>query len=489
MLDEATLHGRARLGVILLAGRTVLQQLTILVGTVYLARLLGPREFGAFWIVQFALSFFTLFGDAGLGAALIQKKDDATQEELSSVFWFQVLLGIAVAAVISSLAPWIVSFWPDLPSGAPQMLRILSLELLLTALRVIPAILLERELLFGKLALLDLVLTISFYGSAVVLAHLGYGTDALVAGVLIQAAAGIVTAYSLRPWLPSFRLSPRILRPVLTFGVVFQAKHIIGFVNGAVMPLYAGRALGSYALGIVTWSQNTAFFPLRVVDILGRVNFPLLSRLQHDPQAFARSLERTIQLCATITLLFVALFLGLGPAIVQIIYGQKWVPALPTLYVFATAISVGFLVPIINGALDALGQPRVMMRLGMYWTVLNWTAVTIVMQFREDGLSFSLAYCIHILFGNLAAVFAVKKLLPGTRLWPRVLTASIAALAAAMIARFALLPWATGPLTLSAAALATTALFGVTVALLDRSVLADLRAMVQSSHKSARNGA
>jgi O-antigen/teichoic acid export membrane protein len=489
MLDEATLHGRARRGVILLAGRTVLQQLTILVGTVYLARLLGPREFGAFWIVQFALSFFTLFGDAGLGAALIQKKDDATQEELSSVFWFQVLLGIAVAAAISLLAPWIVGFWPDLPSGAPQMLRILSLELLLTSLRVVPAILLERELLFGKLALLDLVLTISFYGSAVVLAHLGYGAYALVAGVLIQAVAGIVTAYSLRPWFPSFRLNPRILRPVLRFGVVFQAKHIIGFVNGAVMPLYAGRALGSYALGVVTWSQNTAFFPLRIVDILGRVNFPLLSRLQHDPQAFARSLERSIQLCATITLLFVALFLGLGPAIVQVIYGEKWVPALPTLYVFAAAISVGFLVPIINGALDALGQPRVMMRLGMYWTILNWTAVTIVMQFREDGFSFSLAYCIHILFGNLAAVFAVKKLLPGARLWPRVRTASIAALATAMIARFALLPWTTGPLTLTGGALATVALFGAMVALLDRSVLVELRAIVQGSQKSARNGA
>jgi O-antigen/teichoic acid export membrane protein len=488
MLDEATLHGRARVGAVLLAGRTVLQQLTILVGTVYLARLLGPREFGAFWIVQFALSFFTIFGDAGLGAALIQKKDAATQEELSSVFWFQVLLGIFVALVVSSLAPWIVTFWADLPKGADQMLRALSLELLLTSLRVIPAILLERELLFGRLAVLDLVLTIAFYGSAVVLAHLGFGPYALVAGVLIQGVAGIVTAYSFRPWLPSFQFNTAILQPVLKFGVAFQVKYIIGFVNGAVMPLYAGRALGSYALGIVTWSQNTAFFPLRIVDILGRVNFPLLSRLQDDRQAFARSIERTMQVCATVTLLFVALFMGLGPAVVQVIYGDKWMPALPTLYVFAAAISVGFLVPIINGAIDAIGQPRVMMRLGVYWAIINWIAVTTVMQFRNDALSFSLAYCVHILFGNLAAVFAIKKLLPSARLWPRLRAATVSAVAAAIVARWVLLPWTKGPITLTAAVLTSIAVFGGIVMLLDRSVLVEIRALVQKNRKSAKNG-
>jgi PST family polysaccharide transporter len=483
-LDEATLRGRARLGVVLLAGRTVLQQLTILVGNVYLARLLGPREFGAFWIIQFALTFFTLFGDAGLGAALIQKKEAATQEELSSVFWFQVGIGITVALIVSAAAPWVVTFWADLPEGAPSMLRALSLELLLTSLRVIPVILLERELLFGRLATLDLVLTFAFYGSAVGLAHLGYGPFALVAAALVQGAAGIVAAYSFRPWLPSLQCNTTILRPVIKFGAVFQAKHVIGFINGAVMPLYAGRALGSFSLGIVTWSQNTAFFPLRIVDILGRVNFPLLSRLQHDRRAFAQSFERTIQVCATITLLFVALVLGLGPAVVEVIYGDKWVPALPTFYVFAVAISVGFLVPIINGALDAIGQPRIMMRLGMYWAGINWAAVTTVMHFRSDPLAFSIAYCVHILFGNLAAVFAVKKVLPDAHVWPRIRAAGASAVVTAVVGRTLLLPLSRGPVTLSLAILGITAAFAGMVALLDKTVLVELRVMMRGQRSA-----
>ena len=66
------------MGVFALTARTVIQQLVTLVGNIYLARILGPADFGAFWIVQFALSFFVLFGDAGFGAALIQKKEPAT---------------------------------------------------------------------------------------------------------------------------------------------------------------------------------------------------------------------------------------------------------------------------------------------------------------------------------------------------------------------------------------------------------------------------
>jgi PST family polysaccharide transporter len=478
-LDHGTLQRRARLGVIVLGARSVVQELMTLGGNIYLARVLGPGEFGAFWIVQFALSFFVLFGDAGFGAALIQKKNAATQEELSSVFWAQLLLGLVVVLVVFVSAPSVVTFWPGLPKSGVWMLRALSLGLVFTASRVIPAILMERELLFGRLSFVDLVLTASFYGSAVVLAHLGYGPYALVVAVLVQGAAGSIAAIALRPWLPSLTLKPAVLRPILRFGLTFQAKHLVGFVNAAVMPLYAGTALGPYALGIVTWSQNTAFLPLQIVDILARVNFPLLSRLQHDRQAFADTLQRTIQVCATVTLFFVALFLGLGPAIVGVVYGDKWLPALPTLYVFAVAISIGFVVPIMSGAFDAIGKPHVMMRLGIAWTLLNWVAVFVAMHFRASALSFTLGYCVHILFGNLAVIFVVKSLLPGTRLWPRIRAGIATALGVAAITRFALLPWAKGPFTLSAAVLCSVGAFVLLLALLDREGLGMLVAMMR----------
>jgi O-antigen/teichoic acid export membrane protein len=484
-LDHEVLRRRAKLGVFLLAGRTALQQLMGLGGTVYLARVLGPGEFGAFWIVQFVLSFFMLFGDAGFGAALIQKKHEATNAELSSVFWAQLLLGVLVVLGVFVSAPYVVHLWPGLPTNGVWMLRALSLGLLLTSARVIPAILMERELHFGRLSVIDLVLTAAFNGVAVALAYLGYGSFALVGGVLAQGILGLITAFSLRPWWPELRFSREELRPILKFGLTFQAKNIVGFANAAVMPLYAGTALGAYALGIVTWSQNTAFFPLQLIAILARVNFPLLSRLQHDPSAFVQTLGRTVKVCASISLLFIGLFLGLGPAFVRVIYGAQWVPALPTLYVFALSLSIGFIVPIMGGALDALGHPQVMMRLGIYWTVINWIAVIVAIRLRADALGFSIGYCVHIVVGNLAVVFAVRRLLPEARIWRQMRAGCLGAVAVAALGRWLLLPWAKGPLTLALALLLALGTFALLLALLDREGLRDLTAMLRRKPASS----
>jgi O-antigen/teichoic acid export membrane protein len=184
--------------------------------------------------------------------------------------------------------------------------------------------------------------------------------------------------------------------------------------------------------------------------------------------------------CATLTLFAVALFLGLGPSVVRVLFGDKWMPALPMLYAFAVVSMVAFISPIMNGALDALGKPQVMMRLGIGWTILNWVACTVAMHIRSGALSFTIGYCVHILAGNLAVVFVIKQLIPDTRIWPKIRTAMLAGLGAATLSRWGFLPWAGGPLTLAAAVVATIATFVTLLALVDRSALRELLAMLRN---------
>jgi O-antigen/teichoic acid export membrane protein len=266
----------------------------------------------------------------------------------------------------------------------------------------------------------------------------------------------------------------------LKFGIAFQTKGIVGFINGATIPLFAGTTLGRYELGIVTWSQNTAFFPLKLVEILGRVNFPLLSRMQHDPRAFARTLEQSIQICAVVTFFFVALFVGLGPSIVSVMFGNRWVPALPTLYVFAAVLSIGFLAPIIGGALDAIGKPQIVTRLALGWTLLNWIAVVVAMQIKQSALSFSLGYGVHVVVGNLVVVMIVKRLVPDARFFPRLRAGVIASVVTGATGRWLLLGWSRqGPAQLSVSILAAAATFLAVLALFDRTAITELLSLVR----------
>jgi O-antigen/teichoic acid export membrane protein len=466
--------------VVVLIVRTVVLQLTVLGGNVYLARLLSPGDFGVFAIVQFALQVFQLFGDAGLAAGLIQKKDEPDQRELSSVWWLQIGLALLLVIVVFFSAPYVLKLWPDVPHHTEWLLRALSLQLLFTTLRVVPALLLERELKFARLSVLDFVTTLTFYVSASALATANFGVSALIAALLLQGLVGAILIHVMRPWRPSLVLDTAALKAILRFGLPYQGKVIVGFFNGAIAPIYAGSLLGKSSLGLNNFAQTTAWFPLKLVEILSRVTFPLYSRLQDDRDALADSLGRSVQVCAVVVLFFVGLFLGIGRGLIEVIYTAKWLPSLPLLYVYAGAISIGFLSPLIASALDALGKPQIIFRLALLWTALNWLVVSLAMLQWRTPLAFAIACSVHVVVGNLAVVIVLKRMLPHVQFWPRLRGAVIAMGALAIAGRFAIDRWIDGAATLVLAILLALVLFLGVLFALDRAALKDALALVRN---------
>jgi len=431
----ASLKKRAQRGVVILAARTAIVQLIVLGGQIALARLLDPKDFGIFAIVQFALSFFMFFGDAGLGGGLVQKATPPSARELSSVFFAQLFIALGVMVVVFCAAGLAKFVWPDLPDTGPWLLRAISFDLLLTALRTLPCILMERELAFGKLAVLDLIITVTFYVAATLGAWAGFGVWALIAAVLTQGAAGLIAAYVMWPFRPSLVLDRELLRPILKFGIPFQLNRAVGFLNAAVTPIYAGSKLGPYSLGLLTWAQNTAYFPLKMVEIIGRIAFPLYSRLQGNSRLLGESFGRSVQLCAAFTAYIVALFLGMGPAVITTIFGDKWLAALPLLRIYSGAIAIGFLAPLVGAVLDSTGRPRLVLRLALFWTVLNWIVVPLTTP-RWGAIGFAAGYSVHVVVGNLLIVALASRLVPHTRLLRRVWSPLLSGTLSYFLARY-----------------------------------------------------
>ncbi len=436
-LDPRALRQRAKRGFVFLAARTLAVQALTFFGNVALARQLTAREFGVFGVVQFVLSLFTLLGDVGLGAALIQRPQLPTRSELSSVFWLQLGLGVVVVAVVSGAAPWVVPLWPDLPSGADRLLQWLSLSFVFVMLRVIPSVLLERQLSFGKLALFEFASTLAFYVTAVTLAYSGQGVEALLWAVLAQTIAAAVVVFTLHPWRPQFSFDLPFLRSVLSFGAAYQTKNLVGFANNAIVPLVAGRWIGTAAVGYLTWAQSAAYQPLRAVQLLARVNFPVLSRVE-DRTEVRRFIERGLELGALAAFVFVAVCFGLGEHLVRWIYGEKWIPALPVFYVFVASMGSAFIAPLATSALEAAGKPRLTALMSLSWVILNWVAVGVAMCFERTVLVFAAAYSVHVFVGNGAALYVLRREVPGLDVTRVFVTSVLAAVAAAWLGRLAL---------------------------------------------------
>lgn len=485
--SAAALQRKALISGAALVVRTIVIQLVILGGNVVLARRLQPGEFGAYAIVQFTLTFLTVFGDAGLGGALIQRKDPPTQQELSSVFWLQGSLGLAVLTITWAMAGWITYFIPDLPAESPWLLRILAVDFFVTSLRVVPSILMERELKFVRLSVIDTAGNMAFYLIASLCALQGVGLRSLSAGVIAQMSVTFVLAYALMPWRPSLAFSYERLRPLMRFGLVFQLKFVLGLALNAITPLWGGYALGARSVGLINWAQNTAYFPLRLVDIVSRVSFPLYSRLNGDQGELTAAVERSIRITAFGTLFFSGLMLGLGLQVTEIIYSAQWLPALPLLYVYASAIGIGFLTPVLATVFDALGDPATVLKLSLVVTVGIWaTVVPASLAFGPMG--FVVGYVSWMVIGNVVMMVVVRRRLPAIHVPRQLLGPFLGAVAMAAVARWGVSRFITGPVTLAAGVLACAALFLCAASVVDPKPLRDTIQMARGKKKAPDAG-
>jgi teichuronic acid exporter len=468
-----TYKRRAMIGALALALRSGVAQLIILGGTVVLARHLRPAEFGAFAMVQFVLTVLTIFGDAGLGGALIQKKTAPDETELSSVFYAQMAIALGVLALAWGVGELIPLVWRDVPSGTPWIIRALALNFVFTSARVVPTVLMERELLFVRISILDTVSSITFYLVASILALGQMGVWALTLGVLAQGGLGLLTALVLRPWRPSLRFDKTIVRGLLGFGVPFQARSIFVLATRATIPVAAGTLLGSQSVGFLNWSLETAFFPLTFVDIIGRVSFPLMSRLQSDPPQFAAVLERTIRICIVIAVGIASLFLGLSHDLTEIIYSAQWLEAVTMLEIFAAVICVGILVNVLTPAFDSVGKPRAVLAQMMVVTLATWTlAPAGAWLAGENG--FALGYAGAMALGALTILALARRELPRVRVVRAYGAPLVGGAASIALGRLILADWVTGPASLALAGVAAVGVFLGVMGALDRKTVTEL---------------
>ena len=481
---EAVYRRRALIGGLALGARTALSQLVVLGGTIVLARRLSPSDFGAFAIIQFALSFLTVFGDAGLGGALVQKKAEPTRAELSSVFWVQLTLAAIVLVVAGVGAEALSHVWKDLPKSAPWILRALAINFAFVSVRAVPMILMERELLFVRLAAIDMVNSVSFYLVASTLAVMGFGIWSLVAGVLTQGVLGAVLAFAMRPAFPSLTFDRVAVRTLLRFGVPHQLKFVVGFAGGATTPLLCGALLGTEAVGLIQWAQQTGFFPMRLVEIVSRVSFPLYSRLQDDRPALTRQIDRSVAICTAGACLFAAIILGLGPAVTTIIYSAKWLSALPLLYLYAGSITLGIFVPLVGPALDALGKPKIVLALSVGSTVAAW-AIAAPLAWLHGPTGFVAGLVGLMVLGNFVMAWIVRRELPTLRVFRPFLTPLLPTAGVAWLARTYALPYVTGPASLTLAVLASIVVFAAGLFAIDRELLSDVRVLAKKKPRES----
>lgn len=410
-MDENELHAIATKsvkGVFALVSRSFLLQLLGLGTSFVLTLFLDPASFGVFFVVSSIIVFFNYFQDIGLAASLIQKKEEPTIKELRTVFVVQqvMVLGLVLLALIFSHI--ITSFYKLDFSGYILFIALLT-SFLLTSLRTIPTILLERKLDYGKLVIPQILENLVYNICLVVFAVMGFKVMSFTIAIMARSVVGLIAIYVIQPWSIGFAFDRHSLKKLITFGIPFQANSVLALFKDDMRTIYLGHALPLAQLGYIGFAEKLAYLPLRLVmDNVIKVTFPSYSRLQDDKKALKLAIEKSLFLIGLAIFPIAVGIISYSPFLMQFIPKyQKWEPAILSIIFFSLGTVLSSISTPLTNFLNAIGKVKVTLYFMIFWTVAIWVlTLALIPKFGFNGVALA-SFLVSLT--SVAVFVAAKK--------------------------------------------------------------------------------
>jgi PST family polysaccharide transporter len=361
-LDRSLVHGIAWTGAAKWAGQVAAWASTLIV-----ARLLSPEDYGLVGMASIYLGLITLVSEFGLGSTVITLRD-LHEDQVAQLNGLSMLVGVGSVALSCAAA---------IPLGrlfhAPQLpavVVVMSAAFVITAFKTVPFSLLQRDMRFRALALVETGRAVLLAVTMIALALLGLRYWTLVIGGLLSAALSTGATLALRRHRFAW---PRrqSLAHAMTFGRHILIGRLAWYTYSNADFLVAGRILGKAALGLYEFGWNLANIPIdRITSLVGQVTPAVFSAVQTDPTALRRYLLRITEGLALITFPASLGMALVAPDFVLLALGEKWQGAIAPLQLLAVSAAFRAVTPLLPQVLNAVGQSRLSMRYGVLWALV-----------------------------------------------------------------------------------------------------------------------
>lgn len=300
------------------------------------ARLLSPKDFGFVGMVTAITGALTLLRDFGLSSATVQRTH-VTQQQLSSLFWFNILFGAILALGVVALAPVVSRFYDE-----PRLFWItiaLAPALVFNAAGVQHSAILQRQMRFATLSAIDVGSLIISTGIGIGMAAAGLRYWALVATAVCLPLASTSCLWIAVHWVPGWPGMGVGVRSMIRFGSTITLLRIIAYVSCNLDKVLLGRFWGANALGLYGRAYQLINVPTLLLNsAVSEVAFALLARVQNDRGRVKSYFLRSYSLVLAMTIPITICAWELAPDLVLVLLGPQWQQVGPILRLLAPTI-------------------------------------------------------------------------------------------------------------------------------------------------------
>jgi O-antigen/teichoic acid export membrane protein len=389
---------RGGVAAVLGRGATIVLQIGT---TLVLARLLSPADYGLQAMVLTLVNLCSLFQDAGLNSAAIQR-ESLTSDLLSTLFWINLALGTVLTIAVAATSPFLVAFYKE-----PRLLWLTVASasvFLFNSLAVQHRALLNRAMRFTTTTKIDILSSTTGTIVAIGMAALKCGYWSLIGQNITIPIVAAVAFWIAMPWRPGKPKWRPELRSMLRFGGIVSLNNFVVYVGYNAEKILLGRFWGPAALGLYGRAYQLSTLPVQqVTDSLGSVAFPMLSRLQGDPQRQSRSYLKSHSLIASVTVPAVICCALFANEIVRVMLGPKWSEAAPILRLLSPMVLVFALMNPLSWLLMATGRVERSLKIGIFIAPVVILSVLAGIRHGPSGVALGYSTAMVLLFVPLVA--------------------------------------------------------------------------------------
>lgn len=333
------LKGRSMRGGAITIASQIVKLFTQSGGTLLLARLLTPEDFGLIGMVTALLTLAEIFKEFGISSAIIQTPK-INHIQASTLFWINVGISALISIAIASLSP-IISVFYDEPRLTLIVLALSGL-FIISGLAVQHQAILRRQMQFRRLALLEIISMVGGITTAIVLAINGLGYWSMIISRFVQAITFTLGTWISCKWRPGLPSRSANVSSMLKFGANFTGFKFANYFSRNLDNILIGKYVGSQALGLYAMAYRLLLLPVQQINApVASVAIPTLSILQQEPKKHARYYYRAILIITFIGMPIVSFLFVEIDNIVLILLGDQWSKTVTIFRLLVPAAFVG----------------------------------------------------------------------------------------------------------------------------------------------------
>lgn len=368
-----------------------------------LASLLSSEEFGLVGVVMIFQAFATLFVDSGFSYALIQKKHP-TQEDYSSVLWFNLGVSTLLYVILFFCAPLIADFFGD--ERLIGLSRVMFLSFVLNGSAIVQTNMLMKRMEVKMIAVSNSLGLVVAGAVGIGLALAGYGAWALVWQTVTLGAVKSLVLWTTQHWVPQLSFSWSTIRSFFAISSRMMASSFLNVLFQYVYNFFIGKR-GISLLGYYSQSDKWSKMGVSsITQVLASSFLPTLSAVQDDDERYRRACSKINRFTSYLVYPFIGGLIVLAAPIFHTLWGSKWDPSIVLFQLLLVRGVFTVWVNLFNNYLLSRGHAKAIMRLEILRDGVAIAVLLATLSYIGVPKGDNIVWGIEImLWGQIAAAF------------------------------------------------------------------------------------